>query len=313
MTKPGARFSLVTNSHPMRELLKLAQRVAPMETTVLIQGASGTGKERLARWIHTNSPRAKGPFVVLSCSAIPETLIESEMFGVTRGAFTGAECDRPGVMAEAHGGTLLLDEIADVAESVQVKLLRVIQERSVRAVGSDHEHPVDFRLLAATAQPLDELVEQGNFRRDLFYRLNVVTLTVPQLRLRREDLSVLADQILRQIAQDSSKDPKHLSDEALERLLEHDWPGNVRELENALERAVVLTRDELITPDSLALDAALHDDSMHPELPPGLSLAELERKYIAQVLAECGGNRSEAARQLGIDRKTLYRKLGRIV
>ncbi|MFI5234298.1 MAG: sigma-54-dependent transcriptional regulator [Gemmatimonadales bacterium] len=308
----GPGGGLIFDSPAMREVVALAERVAAHSTTVLLTGESGTGKEVLARLIHRRSPRVAERFVAVNCAAIPETLIESELFGYVRGAFTGAVQDRRGLFEEANGGTLLLDEIGELPLGLQPKLLRALEEGAVRRVGDGHERKVDVRLLAATARPLEELIAAGRFREDLFYRLNVVRLHLPPLRERPEEIPALAAHFL---AQASVRLGRQLSltAPALDRLVSHTWPGNVRELRNAVERAAVLASHS-------ALDAA--DFPLSGSLPgegPGtgglLSLRPqveaVERAAIRRALAEAGGNRGAAARALGMSIRTLFYKIRR--
>ncbi len=299
---------IVGGNSAMRATMQLVEEVAPSEANVLVLGATGTGKELIARAIHCKSPRRTGPFVAVNCSAIPEGLIESELFGHRKGAFTGAVADHRGVFESANGGTLLLDEIGDLSPAVQVRLLRAIQERRVHPVGADGSRPVDVRIVAATHQPLLERIAEGAFREDLYYRLAVVELELPPLRERREDILSLAEHFLRRSANRVGRAVPRLSTDVVRVLLAHSWPGNVRELENAMERAMLLSRGDQIEltvlPPRLRrpADPAPTDD-------PFPTLAELEQRQIARVLAHTEGRRGEAARLLGIDRKTLYRKL----
>ena len=296
-------------SPAMQVVLDLADRVARVDTTVLITGESGSGKERLARRVHEASPRAAGPFVAVNCGAIPETLLESELFGHRRGAFTGADRDRPGLFREAQRGTLLLDEVGDLPEAVQVKLLRVLQEREVRPLGADAAVPVDVRVLAATHRSLEAMVRAGGFREDLFYRLRVVELRVPPLRERREDLLEMARGLLRAAADRLGRRVDGFTPEAAERLLAHTWPGNVRELANAMEHALVLGDGPRLDVD--ALPPELRAAPPGPPGRPGQSLADLERAAILAALERHQGNREAAAAELGIGVATLYRRLKR--
>jgi transcriptional regulator with PAS, ATPase and Fis domain len=299
---------LVSSSPAMVRTLDLARRVAQVDSTVLITGESGSGKERLARFIHDESARTAGPFLAINCAAVPETLLESELFGHVRGSFTGASQDRAGLFEAANGGTLLLDEIGDVPPAMQVKLLRVLQEREVRRVGENRARTINVRVLAATNRDLLAEVHGARFRQDLYYRLRVVEITVPALRQRREDILPLARQFLAGAAKRFGKKAPALAPDAANLLLRYTWPGNVRELENALERALALARSDHIGVDDLP-----------PELgaaPPTVqtaddvrTLAEVERDYIAAALRASGGNRAKAAEQLGIGAATLYRKL----
>jgi transcriptional regulator with PAS, ATPase and Fis domain len=305
-TLPGG---LVGSSPAMLRTLDLARRVAQVDSTVLITGESGAGKERIARFIHDESARTAGPFLAINCAAVPETLLESELFGHVRGSFTGASQDRAGLFEAANGGTLLLDEIGDVPAAMQVKLLRVLQEREVRRVGENRSRAINVRVLAATNRDLLADVHAARFRQDLYYRLRVVEIVVPPLRERRDDLLPLARQLLAASAKRFGKKVPALTPEAANLLLRYAWPGNVRELENALERAVALARSDRIGVDDLppeigtAIPAVgLIGDEVRP-------LAEIERDYITAALRASGGNRAKAADRLGIGVATLYRKL----
>jgi DNA-binding NtrC family response regulator len=298
-------------SAPWREVLRLAETVAPTDSTVLITGESGTGKEVLARYIHALSRRHDASFLSINCGALPESLLESELFGHVRGAFTGAVRDKDGLFAAAQRGTFFLDEIGETTPSTQVKLLRVLQQREVIPVGATEPVPVDARVVAATNRDLEEEIRSGRFRADLFYRLNVIAVHLPPLRQRAEDIPVLAEAFLAQAARGGA--PKRLSDGALTALGAYAWPGNVRELENALERAVILTAGEVIAPE--ALPARVTERRPEPLLsdrPAATPTMEaIERAYISWVLRNEGGNKSRAAEVLGIDPSTLYRKLAR--
>lgn len=295
------------------EVLKLAETVAPTDSTVLISGASGTGKEVLARYIHGLSDRNGGPFISINCGALPESLLESELFGHVKGSFTGAVRDKQGLFVAAEAGTFFLDEVGEMTAATQVKLLRVLQEREVVPVGSTEPIPVDVRIIAATNRDLEEEIRRGSFRSDLYYRLNVITLHLPPLNERREDIPILADHFLTRFAARREKSPTRLSAEALSALQAYDWPGNVRELENALERAAVLSKDGEIP--ASALPARVMAEKQRPlvadTLPPNPTLEIIERAYVLWVLQSEGGNKSRAAEVLGIDPSTLYRKLVR--
>jgi two-component system response regulator HydG len=295
------------------ELLKLAEQVAPTGSTVLIQGESGTGKEVVARYIHNLSTRADAPFLSINCGALPETLLESELFGHVKGSFTGAVRDKQGLFAAARGGTFFMDEVGEMPPSLQVKLLRVLQEREVIPVGATEAIPVDVRIIAATNRDLEEEVRRGNFRADLFYRLNVIALELPPLRERKEDLLLLIDAFLQDLATERNLPIKALSSDALDAVMVYDWPGNVRELQNGLEHAGVLTRGELI--DVGALPERITRRKKEPlvadRAQPNPSLEVIERAYIMWVLQAEGGNKTRAAEVLGIDPSTLYRKLSR--
>lgn len=301
----------IGRSKRFMDVLKLAETVAPSDSTVLVTGESGTGKEVLARYIHDMSDRHEGPFVSINCGALPENLLESELFGHVRGSFTGAVRDKQGLFVAAKGGSFFLDEVGEMSPAIQVKLLRVLQEREVIPVGATEQVPVDVRIIAATNRDLDEEIRRGGFRSDLFYRLNVITVTLPPLRERPEDVALLVDYFLERFSVSRGKGPLRLAPATLEAILRHDWPGNVRELENALERAAVLTSSGEI-PLS-ALPARILDRPATPlvaaSLPPNPTMEIIERAYIHWVLSSEGGNKTRAAEVLGIDPSTLYRKL----
>jgi DNA-binding NtrC family response regulator len=306
----GTANGIVTRSTAMTRLIDLARRVARVDSTVLITGETGSGKERIARLVHDASSRSAGPFVAVNCGAITDSLLESELFGHVRGAFTGASQDRPGLFEAANGGTLLLDEVGEISAAMQVKLLRVLQEREIRRVGESANRRVDVRILAATHRDLTDAIKAGAFRQDLFYRLNVVELRVPALRDRRDDILPLARVFLAGAAGRARRKVVTLAPRAADQLLHHAWPGNVRELENAVERAVVLspgTRVELEDlPEEVrrALPRVVSDESVRP-------LEDIEREYILAALARNGGNQTVTAVQLRIGAATLYRKLKR--
>ncbi len=293
------------------DILELAETVAGTDSTVLISGESGTGKEVVARYIHSLSPRASGSFLSINCGALPESLLESELFGHVKGSFTGAVKDRDGLLVSAAGGTFFLDEIGEMTAATQVKLLRALQEREVIPVGSSEAVPVDVRIVAATNRDLEEEISRGSFRSDLYYRLNVIQLRLPPLRERREDIPLLAQHFL----QRSSDEERSftLSDAAHRTLSEYDWPGNVRELENALERAVVVSKGDVIEAGALPdrVREAPRPRLASVELPPNPTMEVVERAYILWVLESEGGNKTKAAEVLGIDPSTLYRKLNR--
>jgi len=300
---------IVGDSGRMQEVLSLVRRVAASDATVLIRGESGTGKELIAKAIHFAGRRAEGPLVRVNCAALPETLLESELFGHEKGAFTGAHATRRGRFELAHSGSLFLDEIGDLAAHLQVKLLRVLQEREIERVGSSRPIPVDVRLLAATHRDLEALVAAGRFREDLYYRINVVTIVVPPLRERREDIPLLLDHFLPRFARENGKTIRGLTREARETLLRYDYPGNVRELENLMERAVVLTRDEVIGLEDLPL-SLLETEPDSGEV-GGLTAAVegLERRMIRDALARAEGVQTRAAEVLGISERVLRYKL----
>ncbi|WP_438017790.1 sigma-54-dependent Fis family transcriptional regulator [Sorangium sp. So ce315] len=303
---------LVAASPAMRRVVELARRVAQVDATVLITGESGTGKERVARLVHDASPRrARGPLLAINCAAIPEPLLESELFGHARGAFTGATRDRAGIFEAAAGGTLFLDEVGELPAGVQVKLLRALQAREVRRVGENRSRPVDVRVVAATNRELAAEVSAGRFRKDLYYRLQVVELRLPPLRERREDVLPLARGLLAQAAARMRRPAPRLSPGAADRLVRHAWPGNVRELENAMERAVALAEGRRIETEDLPEEvrSALPAPSAPAVEPRVRTLGEVEQEYLLAVLARNEGNQTRAAAELGIGVSTLYRKL----
>ena len=303
----------VGSSKSWIEVLRLAETVAPTESTVLIQGESGTGKEVIARYIHELSNRVEGPFLSINCGALPEGLLESELFGHVKGSFTGAVKDKDGLFTAAATGTFFLDEIGETTPATQIKLLRVLQHREVIPVGATDAIPIDTRLVAATNRDLEEEIKAGSFRTDLYYRLNVIALHLPPLRQRADDIPVLVEHFLHRIGESRGESPKILASGALEALQEYQWPGNVRELENALERAAILTTGSEIT--LAALPERVTQRKAEPlvsnRTPPNPTLEAVERAYILWVLQSEGGNKSRAAEVLGIDPSTLYRKLSR--
>jgi DNA-binding NtrC family response regulator len=307
---------LIGHSPKMIDLYKQIAIVAPSRSTVLITGESGVGKELVARAIHLNSPRESGPFIAVNCGAITESLLESELFGHVKGSFTGAVTDKRGLFEEANGGTIFLDEMAETSLTLQVKLLRVLQESEVRRVGSARSTRVDARVVAATNRNIEQEVKEGRFREDLFYRLSVVTLKVPPLRERREDIPLLALHILKR-ARASGANATTISEEALSILTSYDWPGNVRELENLLEHASLYARGSVIAPEDLPekirrpgieSEQAVPIQSIFEDLP---SLDEIEKRYLIYVLQRVGGSRTRAAEIMRIDRRTLYRMADR--
>jgi two-component system response regulator HydG len=295
------------------DVLKLAEHVAPTDSTVLIQGESGTGKEVIARYIHNLSSRNDGPFMSINCGALPENLLESELFGHVKGSFTGAVRDKQGLFAAARGGSFFLDEVGEMPASLQVKLLRVLQEREAIPVGATEAIPVDVRIIAATNRELEEEIRRGNFRSDLFYRLNVIAVNLPPLRDRRDDLLLLIEALLQNLATETGTEPKALAAEALDAVMVYEWPGNVRELENALEHAQVLTRGALIEAASLPerITKRRKEPLVAERSYRNPTLEVIERAYIMWVLQAEGGNKTRAAEVLGIDPSTLYRKLSR--
>jgi len=300
---------IVGHSSAMRQLFELLPQVADSNSTVLIEGASGTGKELVARALHSLSPRRDKRFVAINCGALPDTLLESELFGYKAGAFTDARHDKPGRLAIADGGTILLDEIGDISPAMQARLLRVLQERVFEPLGSVEPVEVDVRVVAATNKDLGRLVKKGVFRQDLFYRINVVRLKLPELRDRREDIPLLVDRFVSKFNRLQNKDIAAVSEDTLAVLMEHDYPGNVRELENVIEHAFVLCRGGLIEPHHLP--ASIRGEAENkPRVGKGaLSLKTLEAMHIADAVRRHGGNRTAAARELGIDPSTLFRKI----
>lgn len=306
---------ILGKSKAIQAVFDLIRRVADSPTNVLITGESGTGKELVAKAIHYNSNRKEAPFVPVNCAAIPEQLLESELFGHMRGAFTDAKVDKRGLFEEAQKGTLFLDEISELPLMLQAKILRAIQEKEIRRVGATKPISVDVRIIAATNLNLSEEVKHKRFREDLYYRLNVIELKLPPLRERREDIPLLVDAFLKKCSEGSGKAVNGVSEAALAMLIDYTWPGNVRELENVIERAVTLTRGEKISPDDLPPevqgargDRRVLDEAAEKSLP----LHEIEKEYIKKILEKTGGNKYQAAHALGIDRKTLYRKLAEI-
>ena len=310
----AGRFGdMIGDSPVMRELYDQLERVADSEASILITGESGTGKEIVARSIHERSRRRDAPFVPVNCAAMPDALLESELFGHAKGAFTDARSERKGLFLQAHGGTLFLDEIGEMDQSMQAKLLRALEENRIRPVGGDQEVSFDVRVLSATNRDLESAIEEGRFREDLFFRINVIQLVVPPLRARGTDVLLIAQHYLKLFAERAAKPIQGISDKAAEKLLGYSWPGNVRELRNVIERAVALTRYENIAVEDLpekVRDYRATQMVIAGEDPDEFAtMEEVERRYILHVLHAVGGNKSNAARVLGLDRKTLYRKL----
>lgn len=306
--------NIIGRSSAMANLLETVAHVAPSEATVMITGESGTGKELIAGAIHYNSPRKSGPFIKINCAAITETLLESELFGHEKGSFTGADRRKEGRFLQAHGGSLFLDEVSEMSLTMQVKLLRVLQEREVTRVGGDQVINVDTRVIAATNKNLIESISLGLFREDLYYRLNVVGLELPPLRERRDDIPLLAQHFLDMFAKKNHKEIKGFTPRAMDLLIRYDWPGNVRELMNAIERCVVLARSEYIDSENLNTIQNLSQTDSKPlpfyeEKDNSVSLEDVEKTAILRMLEHVSGNKSEAARRLGITRKTLHKKL----
>ncbi len=309
-------FGEITGESPaMKRLFAVLARVAESDASVLVTGESGTGKELVARSIHQRSPRAGSPFVAVNCAAMPEALLESELFGHIRGAFTDAKANRAGLFVEANTGTIFLDEVGELPLHLQPKLLRALQERVVRPVGANTETPFDVRVIAATNRDLDSAVEDGRFREDLFYRLNVVQVELPPLRARGNDVLLLAESFLQEVTRRTGKGVTALTSSAAEKLLAYRWPGNVRELQNAIERAVALTSHDQITvedlPEKIRNYRSSHVLIVADDPTELVPMEEIERRYVLRVMEAVGGNKSQAADVLGFDRKTLYAKLRR--
>ena len=300
--------NIVGKSKKMQEVFSLIEKVAASNSTVIVYGGSGTGKELVAKAIHYNSPRANQPFIPFNCGAIPETLVESILFGHTKGAFTGAIQAKRGLFEEAHGGTLFLDEISVVLPSVQVKLLRVLQEKEVMRVGSTERTKIDVRVIAATNEDLESNMKQGRFREDLFYRLHVFPIFLPSLRDRKEDISLLAYHFLDRCTKETMKQIKGISKEAMNLLLEYEWPGNVRELEHAIEGAVIMSDQEYLIPQDLPKTLREgSSDLIKKGLKERKSLEAIKGEYIREILKETGGNKKVAAELLKVNPRTLYR------
>ena len=306
---------MLGESAAMHKVYDILTRLTDSDAAVLVTGESGTGKELVARALHHRSAYGQGPFVAVNCAAVPSSLLESTLFGHVRGAFTDANVARKGLFLEADGGTLFLDEIGEMALEVQSKLLRVLQEHRVRPVGGSHEIAFDTRIVTATNRDLEDDIHEGRFREDLFYRINVVTIHVPPLRARGNDVLLLAQHFLEQVAERTGKSVDGITPDAARKLLDYEWPGNVRQLQNVMERAVALTRFDKITVDDLpdkVLDFRPSQWLVQDDDPANmLTLGQLEQRYIERVLRVTGGNKTQAAKILGLDRRTLYRKLAR--
>jgi DNA-binding NtrC family response regulator len=304
--------NIIGQSSAMQMVFETIAQVSDLPANVLIEGESGTGKELIARAIHCNSSRGTGPFIPVNCAAIPETLLESELFGYVRGAFTDARRDRPGLFREASGGILFLDEISEIPITLQAKLLRVLEDKEVRPLGANQSEKVDTRVLSASNRFLDELVRNGKFRQDLYYRLNVIRIELPTLRHRSEDIPLLVKHFIEKFADSAKRNVEGIQDEALAALRSYDWPGNIRELEHTIERAVLLGKGALIGVEDLPAHLVARGESaivLAQALARQFTLRDLEREYIGKVLETTHGNKTEAARILGVDRTTLYRKL----
>ncbi|HLI85914.1 MAG TPA: sigma-54 dependent transcriptional regulator [Bryobacteraceae bacterium] len=313
----GRRYeydNIIGRSEAMQDIFATIERVAPTRATVLLCGESGVGKDLIARAIHYHSPRRDRPLVKINCSALPENLMESELFGYEKGAFTGATAAKPGKFEQADTGTVLLDEIGDVPPAIQVKLLRILQEREFERLGSNVTRHIDVRVIAATNQDLRAALEQGTFREDLYYRLNVVPLNIPPLRERKQDIAFLANHFVRKLAPDSGRKVSGISDAAMEKLIGYHWPGNVRELENVIERALILCRGQQLEADDIKLEMAPRprpaaDSNQHHFLPEGMTLDQYEQELIREALRRADGNKSQAARLLGLTRNALRYRL----
>ncbi len=306
------RFRDMVSKHTrMQEIFALVREIASLRSTVLIRGESGTGKERVARAIHEVGDRSSQPFVAVSCAALTETLLESELFGHEKGAFTGAHARKKGKFEQADGGTLFLDEIGDISPKLQLDLLRVLQERSFFRVGGSEEVHVDVRVIASTNANLVEAVDEGTFRRDLYYRLNVIEIRMPSLRERRQDIPLLARESIERISTELGREPVELDQAALLTLMDHDWPGNLREFENAIERALVTCRGRALSKDDFAFLERDAEERADRSVPADVPLEEIEKRAIAATLRRHGGNIKETAAVLGIDRSTLYEKIKR--
>jgi DNA-binding NtrC family response regulator len=305
--KERTRFeNMIGQSRPLQGVFDLIESVAPTDSTVLIKGETGTGKGLAARAIHTKSRRGQGPFVVVNCGAFPEHLLESELFGYQKGAFTDAKATKKGRLEMAHGGTLFLDEVGEISTRMQIDLLRVLEDHIFYRVGGTQPIEADFRVIAATNKDLEKAIKEGTFREDLYYRLNVISFTMPPLRERKEDIPLLAEYFLRRFAQETNKPVEQLGREAIDEMMLYDWPGNVRELGNAVERAVVVGRGPRILPQDLPIFRPEEVSS-----PPGRTLREVERAHLESILNETQWNVSKSAEILGIDRSTLYDKIKR--
>ena len=306
--------NIVGRSPAMREIFATIQRVAPTRATVLLAGESGVGKDLIARAIHHNSPRADRPFVKINCTALPENLMESELFGYEKGAFTGANTSKPGKFEQADTGTVFLDEIGDVPPATQVKLLRILQDREFERLGSNKTRHIDVRVLAATNVDLRAALEQGRFREDLYYRLNVLPIDIPSLRERKEDVPFLVEHFIKKLAKDLGSPVQSISQGALQRLMEYHWPGNVRELENVIERSLVLGGGPVLQAEDIKLDLAPRPRPQNTDsfLPEGVSLEEHEQQLIREALKRANGNKSQAARLLGLTRNALRYRLSQM-
>jgi two-component system response regulator HydG len=302
---------LIGKSPSMQKVYELIERISDSSINVLLTGESGTGKELVAKAIHYNGSRKEGPFIAVNCAAIPETLLESELFGYKKGAFTDAKSDKKGLIFEANEGALFLDEITEMAPTLQAKLLRVIEEREVRPLGDTRSYPIDVRIISTTNRDIQSLIQQGKFREDLYYRLKVIDIELPPLRDRKEDIPLLIQHFVSRYSKDQNKEISGFSEEVLRILLNYSWPGNVRELENVIQRAITLCQHKVILPEDLPPSMLQKTDKnvLEKAVQEKYTIDQLEKKYIRRILVEVGGNKSKAAEILGLDRKTLYRKL----
>lgn len=309
LKKNWTKNEIVGKSSAIQEIFEMIERVAPAQSNILITGESGTGKEVVAKAIHNRSPRSQKPFIAINCTAIPDTLLESELFGHAKGAFTGAVERKKGLFEEAEGGTLFLDEIGDLDMALQAKLLRVLQERKIKPVGDNQMKSIDVRIIAATHKDLKKSIQEKNFREDLYFRLSVIPIVVPPLRHRQEDIPLLAQHFLNKYSVINNKLVTGFTTEALQKLMNMPWPGNVRELENLVERMVVLTRNPSIQANEIPVaDEKSHESFYGQAIQDSPTLEELEKRYIQVVLEKTGGRKERAAQILGINRRTLYRK-----
>ncbi len=302
---------LIGKSPAMQRIYDLVEKISDTSSNVLVTGESGTGKELVAKAIHYNGVRKEGPFIAVNCAAIPETLLESELFGYKKGAFTDAKTDKKGLISEAHTGALFLDEVTEMALTLQAKLLRVIEERTVRPLGDTQSHSVDIRVISTSNRDIQSLIQQGRFREDLYYRLKVIDIELPPLRERREDIPLLVQHFIHKFNAEMNKRASGVSEPALRVMMNHSWAGNVRELENVIQRAVTLSQQETILPEDLpsSMLEPREENLIEKSLKENLTLDQLEKEYIRRTLIQTGGNKSRAAEILGLDRKTLYRKI----
>jgi len=302
---------MIGKSPSMQKIYDLIERISDTSSNVLITGESGTGKELVAKAIHYNGTRKEGPFIAVNCAAIPETLLESELFGYKKGAFTDAKSDKKGLVFEANQGTLFLDEITEMPLTLQAKLLRVIEERELRPLGDTNSYLIDVRIISTSNRDIGSSIQQGRFREDLYYRLKVIDIEMPPLRERREDIPILVQHFINKFSKEQKKGISGVSEDALKILLNYSWPGNIRELENIIQRAITLSQHEVILPEDLpaSIIQKIDEKLFEKALEEKFTLDQLEKEYIKRVLIETGGNKSKAAERLGLDRKTLYRKL----